>query len=58
MTDTPLTTDNLSKHLLTDATGAYDAWEFHMCISASQKLLLDTILGTNIEPTTGHNSKG
>ncbi len=29
-----------------------------MRISASQKSLLDTILGTDVEPTTGHNSKG
>ncbi|PBK82049.1 hypothetical protein ARMGADRAFT_1019910 [Armillaria gallica] len=58
MTDTPLTTDNLSKYLLTDAAGAYDTWEFCMHISVSQKSLLDTILGTDVEPTTRHNSKG
>ncbi|KAK0480951.1 hypothetical protein EDD18DRAFT_1041583, partial [Armillaria luteobubalina] len=35
----------------------YDAWEFRVRISASQKSLLNTILGNDTEPMTGPNSK-
>ncbi|KAK0237953.1 hypothetical protein EDD85DRAFT_729417, partial [Armillaria nabsnona] len=35
----------------------YDAWEFCMHISASQKSLLKTVLGNDTEPMTGSNSK-
>ena len=36
----------------------YDAWEFRTSISAKSKGLLETILGTDDEPMTGHSTKG
>jgi len=36
----------------------YDAWEFRTRISAKSKGLLETILGTDDEPVTGHSTKG
>ncbi|KAG6904047.1 hypothetical protein DXG01_012967 [Tephrocybe rancida] len=36
----------------------YDAWEFRTRITAKSKGLLETILSTDSEPPTGHNSKG
>ena len=56
MTDTPISTDD-RKVLLTDKPGSYDPWEFRMRTDARSKKLLDMILGTDLEPTTGQNSK-
>jgi hypothetical protein len=36
----------------------YDAWEFRTRISAKSKGLLETILGIDDEPMTGHSTKG
>ncbi|PBK82746.1 hypothetical protein ARMGADRAFT_1038412 [Armillaria gallica] len=58
MPNTLTSTDSTNtKHLLTNAAGTYDAWEFCMHISVSQKSLLNTFLGNDTKPMTGPNNK-